>query len=519
MKLTRYQKLHYLSFHGIPYALPPVGNLRFRSPVPSSNWSGVLDASSSDITSCIQITPTLFNKFVESEDCLYVNVFTPVKSVRKESPPLPVMVWIYGGGFLIGVADSSYFGPDNLLEEGVIVVQVSYRLGSFGFLSTEDMASPGNYGLKDQHLALRWVKNNIGYFGGDPERTTIFGESAGGVSVQYQMMYMKNEGLIQGAISESGSALCSWGYQRYPKKIAQDLGMAAGVNTTDSTVLIDYLRNLPTGELKGATIKVSVTNSFGIVNGIPFAPTIEPVHEDAFISNKSHQLLEEKQYLNVPYIIGFNTEEISILKPALTMALPFLRIFDIDPRIIAPSGTNKGNIEEVGNEIKRFYFGNNQFISDQYLEYINDAYFFRPIMESARLFNQRTPTYLYVFTYEGSRGRNALGYRKVGDYKGTLHAEEMAYIWTRNDLPEPNNRDKLMSTRMVKLWTNFAKTGNPTPNQESITENIIWPTVSDSMTYLDIGRTFSVKQNFKNDSMAFWNYIYNNYGTPPYDTY
>ncbi|KAG5893277.1 hypothetical protein JTB14_002680 [Gonioctena quinquepunctata] len=488
LKLTRYQKLQYVSFQGIPYALPPVGNLRFKPPIPSNSWDGVLDAFTWEVPSCIQITPSFMNRFEESEDCLYISIYTPLKGSTST-------------------------------RHGVIVVQFAYRLGSLGFLSTEDLVSPGNYGLKDQHLALLWVKYNIRHFGGDQGRITIFGESAGGVSVQYQMMYSRNEGLFQGSISESGSVLCTWGFQRYPRKIAFDLGMAAGINTTSSATLVNYLRNLSTEELKTATMKVAAKNSFGIVNGIPFAPTIEPVHLNAFIAEKSHQLLEEKHFMKVPYIIGFNSEEISIVKPALKMALPLLQRYDIDPRILVPSGMNEAKIDEAGNEIKNFYFGHYQPVSDQYLQYINDAYFFRPIIESARLLSLGTPTYLYEFTYEGLRGRNALGYRKVGDYEGTLHTEEMSYIWARNDIPEPLKKDKIMSARIVKLWTNFAKTGNPTPEPDSFIGTLKWPMVSNNSIYLDIGEMLEVKQSFRNKSMAFWRQIFTKFGTSPYDTY
>ncbi|VEN50797.1 unnamed protein product [Callosobruchus maculatus] len=209
VKRTKDQGVQYFSFQGIPYALPPIGDLRFKDPVPFKGWEGVLDASKENLPSCIQILPTMFGGTRESEDCLFLSIFTPAHSLNSiDRPLMPVMVWIHGGGFLVGNPDIEYYGPDYFMEHNIVLVQISYRLSSFGFLSTEDMESPGNYGLKDQHIAFRWIKENIEYFGGDPNEVTIFGESAGAASVQYHMLNPENKGLFHRAISQSGSSLC-----------------------------------------------------------------------------------------------------------------------------------------------------------------------------------------------------------------------------------------------------------------------------------------------------------------------
>ncbi|KAJ8923240.1 hypothetical protein NQ315_001796, partial [Exocentrus adspersus] len=522
LKKTVVQNLTYLSFEGIPYAAPPVGELRFKPPVPANDWKGVLNASRTNIPSCIQVIPSVFTDLIESEDCLYLNVFTPVKDLQTTVELFPVMVWIYGGAFLLGSANSTYFGPDYLLEEGVVVVDLNYRLASFGFLSTEDLESPGNYGLKDQHFALQWVKTNIKQFGGDPDRVTIFGESAGSVSVQYQLMYPRNQGLFHRAISESGSTLCIWAFQRHPKKIAFDLGAAAGITTNSTKELVRYLRTLSTEKLKSATMRASIKhhqNSLGIISGIPFAPTIEPEHPNAFVTKKPHQVLQNGDFIKVPYIIGFNSAEAFSAKSAFTMASPLLRFYDIDAEILVPSGMNAGKKKsEAGERIKKFYL-TDRSKPEQYLEYINDGYFYRPIIETARLFGQATPTFVYCFSYEGVIGRKTLGYSRVDEYEGVVHTEEMAYIWARNYLPEPNCTDKLITSRMVRMWANFAKTGSPTPHRDDLLGNVSWPVVSTNMIYLDINSKMTVKQQYRNDSMQFWKQLYEEYGKPPYDTY
>nr|WCC58195.1 carboxylesterase [Pharsalia antennata] len=520
LKETSHRRLRYFSFEGIPFAEPPVGKLRFKPPIPARNWEGILNTSRI-FTSCVQVIPSALNDLIESEDCLYINVFTPIKDLQNVNKDhlLPVMVWIYGGAFLLGSANSTYFGPDNLLKEDVVVAHFSYRLASFGFLSTEDLVSPGNYGLKDQHLALRWVKNNIRYFGGDPNKITIFGESAGSASVQYQLLYKKNEGLFQGAISESGSALCIWAFQRKPRKIAFDLGTVAGKTTSNSAELIEYLQSLSVEKLKSATMKTAIKNSLGIIYGIPFAPTIEPEHPEAFLTDKPHQLLQDGKFVKIPYMIGFNSAETFVIQPALSMTAPLLRFYDINPGILVPSGMNAGRYtNEAGKLIKEFYLSDRP-TAEHYLQYINDGYFYRPIIESARLHSRSAPTFMYCFSYEGMLGRKTLGYPRIDYYKGVVHTEEMAYIWFRNYLPEPNRPDKLIRDRMVRMWANFAKTGSPTPRQDLLLQNISWPTVSSNMAYLDIDNNMVIKQQYRNKHMIFWKGLYDKYGKPPYDTY
>ncbi|KAK7044275.1 Carboxylesterase 5A, partial [Halocaridina rubra] len=178
-QVRTYNNFSFNSFEGIPFAKPPVDELRFKDPVPADPWVGVLNATNAP-SSCLQVV------VLGHEDCLYLSVFTPLDSVN-QSEPLPVMYFIYGGAFVTG-GSRGYRGAQPLVSKNVILVTVNYRIGVLGFLSTEDAAAPGNQGLKDQTLGLQWVQDNIAAFGGDPQRVTIFGESAGAASVHYQML-------------------------------------------------------------------------------------------------------------------------------------------------------------------------------------------------------------------------------------------------------------------------------------------------------------------------------------------
>ncbi|XP_061496509.1 putative inactive carboxylesterase 4 [Anopheles gambiae] len=195
----------YPAFLGIPFAKPPIGKLRFANPQPNDPWQGKYNASTTK-SACIQIVTVLpSSRLYGSEDCLYLNVFMPTLQILEDAL-LPVMVYIQGGGFLYGSAQLEQRNPARFMTwRRVIVVTFQYRLGVFGFLSTGDRSAPGNFGMKDQVMVLRWVKKNIRAFGGDPNRVTIFGESVGGSSVQYQMLSPLSRGLFHRAVSMGGS--------------------------------------------------------------------------------------------------------------------------------------------------------------------------------------------------------------------------------------------------------------------------------------------------------------------------
>src|ERR1700728_1949702 len=196
-------------YRGIPFAAPPPAHLRWRTPQPHAPWTDVLKADKF-APACMQVPivmPALgLDALTVNEDCLYLNVWTPAKTPKDQ---LPVMVWIYGGGFTIGGTSLHQYDGENLAKKGVILVSVAYRLGQFGFLASPELSKEqgghsGNYGLLDQIAGLEWVKKNIAAFGGDPHRVTIFGESAGGISVSMLSASPLAKGLFRGAISESG---------------------------------------------------------------------------------------------------------------------------------------------------------------------------------------------------------------------------------------------------------------------------------------------------------------------------
>src|SRR5258708_3540418 len=241
------------SFKGIPFAEPPVGTLRFREPQPVHNWKGVRKAAAFG-PRAMQLplfSDMNFRSNGMSEDCLYLNVWTPAKSSREK---LPVLVYFYGGGFVGGDGSEYRYDGESLATKGIVTVTVNYRLGIFGFLSHPDLTkesahhSSGNYGLLDQHAALMWVQQNIAAFGGDPKQVTIGGESAGAISVSAQMASSLSKGLFAGAIGESGALVGN--IKPVALADAEQNGIAFATRSGKS--LAD-LRAMPATELLDAT--------------------------------------------------------------------------------------------------------------------------------------------------------------------------------------------------------------------------------------------------------------------------
>lgn len=207
---TIFENTTYYSFQGIPYIKAPIGNLRFELPQKPEPWTGVRDALATGLD-CPQERHILGEASgPQGEDCLFINVYTP--SNLTSTDRLPVMFYIHGGGFQEGSSSETLFGPDFLIDENVILVTFNYRLGPFGFLTLKTYDLPKNIGLKDQQYALMWVNDNIGRFGGDNSKVTIFGQSAGATSVHLHSLNLRSRRYFQRAILQSGSAITNWAY-------------------------------------------------------------------------------------------------------------------------------------------------------------------------------------------------------------------------------------------------------------------------------------------------------------------
>ena len=288
-------------FRGIPYGEAPINNFRFKKPVPKSYFNSPYDATK-DGSICYQAREPKDSNHIQSEDCLRLNIYVP-SSPQKQ--PKPVMVWFHGGGFMNG---ESYSYNASMLSAigGVVVVTVNYRLAHLGFFTTGDSAASGNYGLWDQHLALRWISRNIEAFTGDPSKVTIFGGSAGASSVLYQAFYPGNKGLFQRIIAQSGTTISPWAYKGYDhnKEVSRKFVEAAGCKQENPVDQTACLQALPV-EILNSTMK-------NMTSGAP-----GPVLDYEFILDEPENLLSGKTYAtaalemfnSVDLMIGYNSAD------------------------------------------------------------------------------------------------------------------------------------------------------------------------------------------------------------------
>jgi para-nitrobenzyl esterase len=282
------------SFKGIPFAAPPVGDLRWRSPQPVKPWEGVKKADSyaPGPMQDTGLIAKMGGQIKISEDCLYLNVWTGAKKANEKRP---VMVWIYGGAFVGGTTSFPTFDGANLARKGVVLVSVAYRVGPMGFLahpelSKESGKGSGAYGIQDQIAGLKWVKENIAQFGGDPSNVTIFGESAGGMSVGMLVASPMARGLFQRAISESGGAVAP---SRGSLKMAEEQGRA-------------FLSKLGANDIKTARALSAETVQQGLKGAMA---SFWPVADGTTTMENPYELFEAGKFNDTPILVGTNSHE------------------------------------------------------------------------------------------------------------------------------------------------------------------------------------------------------------------
>jgi carboxylesterase type B len=522
---TTFANKSYFAFEKIPYASPPVGALRFKAPQPAQDWDGTLNTTHLDV-SCFQSLPGGSH----SEDCLFVNVFTPELPVNGDNVSLAVMFYIHGGAFAVG--SSMDAPPDLFVNNDVVLVTVNYRLGPFGFLSTQDDVIPGNNGLKDQLLAIQWTHDNIHLFGGNPDQITIFGESAGSGSCAYHLLNQNSEGLFRGVILESGSFLCTGMFQRNSRRIA--FGTAALLNSTfesssDSEALLQFLQSVDAEELNTAAGEydnlVTPAWDWDVSQGVMWAPVIEAKNTDAFLTKKMFGLLQAGNVLAVPTLMGFNSEENLFFNQDADVFKSWAETWDEDLNLIVPNDmqiVDEVDHAEMGASIREIYTGGEPFADNlgAAIRYSSDTSFTRSIIKHAEIFSKYAKTYFYQFSYDG-------GYINV-DYDGAEsvgHGAELPYLfcsaWDCNEFIYPED-DIIIRNRLIKLWTDFAKYQNPTPEPSEILQNITWPVLSTDegdFLYLDINKDLQIKNHPKEDTYSKWTDLYDSLGYSDFDTY
>nr|CAD7457414.1 unnamed protein product [Timema tahoe] len=596
----------FYSFLGIPYAQPPVGELRFKAPQEAPSWEGVRDASTVG-SNCVQVEGSVEG----SEDCLFINVYTPqLPGVKDACSLLPVMVWIHGGGLISGSGDPSLYGPGYLLDREIVFVTFNYRLGALGtvlvtfnyllgalgtvlvtfnyrlgalgtvlftfnylfgalgtvlvtfnylfgalgtvlvtfnyllgvlgtvlitfnylfgalgnilvtfnylfgalgFLGLSHSEVSLNNGLKDQRAALRWVQQNIERFGGDPARTTIFGESSGAASVEYFMLSPSTSvnfipccvftGLFQRAISQSGSVLNPWAYvdTTSAQIRARQLTRLLGYTAEDNDDIYNFLMG---ASAENITLQQSnVTTERRASESLAFVPTVERETGsggEVFLPATPLEILKSGNFTRVPYITGFCSAEGKATIPPNTwdqVNNDFEGFLPYDLNLTI--GTTES--QHAAALVKKTYFGNETASIanvEQYIKLLTDTIILEGVlrMVNFRLRYNSAPIYVYQFSYEG-RLRAA-------------HADDLGYLFTTrfdHEELESNSTELTTIDRLATLWTNFAKSRDLGEGLD-----LPWDPVEESkQTYLDINTDLSVHNllELHPERRAIWGALY-----------
>ncbi|KAM3955217.1 juvenile hormone esterase [Aphomia sociella] len=448
----------YYEYLGIRYGIP----VKFRAPEPPSTFDEVYKADNRAVL-CPQFP--CYDPLAapsDNEDCLVLNIYSP--SVATNTT-LPVIVFLHGGGFGIGSGSPSFYGPQYLVSHGIVVVTVNYRLNAYGFLNLGTEDAPGNAGLKDIRAALRWIKENIIGFDGDPDNVTVMGQGSGGTAAIYLTLSDSTKGLFNRIISESGTLFSPGSFDPKPLKTASQVAKSLGVNTLDPEKLLKIYAETEIKKVEEAISKQMHSQSV-------FAPSVEAIfeNEEPFLTDTPYNIIVNKKFNPVPAIFGLNTVE------GLTSTLDYNTITSQIDRIKNEDYTAldqrsfiipKEDLEEFRETLRETYFSDitsDETIIGGIINLNTDFSYVGPMSLLSELYTNHSglPVYEFVFNYTG--GRNIGRMLTNSSMMVTTNQDELFYVFELERLPLPMDEDDArMVTFMTIMWTNFARYGNPTP--------------------------------------------------------
>ncbi|KAG5678134.1 hypothetical protein PVAND_007832 [Polypedilum vanderplanki] len=511
---------NYFRFSGIPYAQSPIGDLRFKSPQKLLKFDKPEIDCTKEGSECFHRSAYITD-FVGSEDCLYLNVYVPES--EDSSEPKAVMVWLHGGGFSFGSGSIEWYSPEYLLMEDVIVITVNYRLHALGFLTLPSMGINGNAGLKDQQMALEWIYKNISNFNGDVKRICLFGESAGGASVHFQVLSSKSRKFISTAICQSGVAICDWAVLRDAEKQTKLLAKHLGCISENDKDIYDTFMNTSAKDLFNCITKTSFKDKLGRHLTFVFKPCIERESDDAFMSKSPIELMKTED-IKIPIIFGTNDADGMIQTAAMRKRFSHFNknLIKLIPESINIK-LNDPNILELGKQIKSFYFGERDISIDEiynFIDYMTDIYFLIGQTVTNELharYQHNSKQYLYEFRFDGELNL----FKKVlmmEEYKGACHADEVFYLFGQRNFDldfKENSPTAVIRSILCKLWTNFAKYNNPTPKNKNPlsfewqpANNVDKNVTKIDFDYLIIDENFKMEKNVNKRRMDFWREVY-----------
>jgi len=432
-------------YRGLPFAAPPLGDLRWKAPQPAPKWDGTKQADKFAPGPVQGGNPPSG----KSEDCLYLNIWSPAKSADDR---IPVLLWIYGGGFNAGSTSETTYSGEKLAKKGVVFVSIAYRVGQLGFMAHPELSAEnpnhvsGNYGLLDMIAGLKWIQKNIAAFGGDPKKVTIFGESAGGIAVSMLCASPLAKGLFHGAISQSGG---SFGPPRPTTFPGENLKRLADAENAGAV----YVKNAGFSSI--AEMRKVSADKLPAIRGLAW-----PIIDGYVIPDDQHKLYEAKKFNDVPVLVGYNSDE----------GLSF-----------SPPKTPEDYINGVKNRYGKFaddlikaYPVGSTTVPKTARDLARDAAFGWQTWVWARLHSKmgKTKAYYYYFDQHPDFPADSprFGY-------GSPHGQDVGFVFQHLNPNSQNatGTDQQISEAMATYWTNFAKYGHP--NGNGVPD---WPAFSDA---------------------------------------
>ncbi|XP_055837312.1 juvenile hormone esterase-like [Episyrphus balteatus] len=511
-------RYHY--FQGIPFAVPPLGELRFKAPVPLEKFSvpELECVAEGPVSIQRSLDPAL--PFIGSEDCLYLNVFTPE---TKSNKPLPVMLFIHGGGFVGGNGNSDKHNPLYLLQEDVVVVTFNYRLGVLGYLSLPEVGIPGSAGMKDQVLAMKWVKENISQFNGDPTNVTLFGHSTGSACVHMHLLSKNSRKFFNRVIMQSGVSIMTAMTDSDGPGKARHLAKLVGCNSDDPNEILKFLQNYNNFE---DFIKPLIPKGTQFVDApIPSRPVIEEESPEAVLTKNILEVMSDPNSgINHPVLMGYTDAE---GMARISQCGENLKDFHNDFCQFIPPESNlpldDPKAIELANSIKEFYFKGNKIddsMTYPLIDLFSDSLFTSYIRQTAEFhtrFLHESPLYFYRFDFDGQLNLYKNKYN-VEHLKGASHVDDLCHVFQMKfSPPKPWEEEaQKMVVTLCKLWTNFAKYNNPTPTIDQQFGGCIWEPVPkcDSWENMTI-KTFIIDKEIRmmdnpdEERMTFWRNLKN----------
>ncbi|KAL0810967.1 hypothetical protein ABMA28_010261 [Loxostege sticticalis] len=495
-------------FYGIPYATGPTGRDKFKEPLPAPVWTEILEAVDKD-TVCPQFGSERLSDKTVKEDCLVANVFVPDTTTTN----LPVMVWVHGGAFQMGHGNSGT--PKQLVNsQRIIVVSFNYRVGPHGFLCLGTKDIPGNAGMKDQIALLRWVKENIKYFGGNPDDVTVAGCSAGGASVDLLLLSKMASGLFHRAIPMSGANVGVFGAQVDPIENAENYAKNINYDQNKHGSLEEFYKNVTLEQLNSYSLLE--TKDLAVV----FSPCVErDIGGERFLDDTPVNIIRSSDYIQCPLLYGFANLE-GLYRAGLFEKWKNEMNTNFEVFLPADLGfKNEDEKLEVAKKIKEFYFGD-KLVSNEtglnYVEYFTDTMFVYAMQRSVTLQVQSGNNNIFLFVY--SFFDESSQYVPFSDVQGATHcAESRAFMDEDESKMAPEY--KIIQQKMREVVLDFITTGNPTPPGSSLPTWL--PSGANRSPCMDFGATIQVAGPFEEKRMLFWDEIYEQYHrqpVPPYNS-